>query len=235
MVIYALTRHARRPPCFGWWPPGWQIAASPTYFAPVRAWRPLSPQNTRAASRARHTSAPVNHPDAVSTTRPYLSAHHTQCPARAHTRKPPQCRAQHAPALQYRAQHAPASAHHALQVLRCPARRYAGGSFPGALDLGSAWCGATATEMLAAFNRTLTAYPRASSPRRLVAPLPPPPLPPRRLLRLSLAFLQPPLCLLEYMVMFPLGLSSVSLWCSLQLCCPFHFFYLIRNVWWRGF
>ena len=127
----------------------------------------------------------------------------------------------------YRAQHAPASAHHAL--LRCPARQYARGSFPETLDLKSTWYDATATEMLAAFvNRTLTAYPRASPPRRLVAPLALPPLPPRRLLRLGSALLYPPLSLLEYMVMFPSGLSSVSLWCSLRLCCPFLLFYLIR-------
>ena len=87
------------------WLPGWQIAALSTYFAPVRATRPFSPQTTRTASRARHASAPANHPDAVSSTRPYLNAHHTPCPARAHTRKLPQCRAQHAPVPQ-RAPHA---------------------------------------------------------------------------------------------------------------------------------
>ena len=120
--------------------------------------------------------------------------------------------------------------------LRCPACQYARGSFPETLDLRSSWYDATATEVLAAFvNRTLTAYPRASPPRRLVAPLPLPPFPPRRLLRLGSALLYPPLSLLEDMVMFPSGLSSVSLWCSLRLCCPFLFFYLIRNVWWRGF
>ena len=168
-----------------------------------------------------------------------------------------QCRAKHAPALQCRAQHAP----HSKAVLStrpylnahrtpCPARArirtprssplprpsVRQGVVPETLDLRSTCYDATATEMLAAFvNRTPTPYPRASPPRRLVAPLPLPPLPPRRLLRLGSALLCPPLSLLEYMVMFPSGLSSVSLWCSLQLCCPFLFFYLIRNVWWRGF
>ena len=52
---------------------------------------------------------------------------------------------------------------HAL--LRCPARQYARGPFPEALNLISAWIDATATEMLAAFvRRTLTAYPLGFTP-----------------------------------------------------------------------
>ena len=207
-------------------------------------------RNPRYAVRGvtQHAPIPANrfnaipstrpHSNAVPSTRPHLNAHRTPCPARA------------------------ASAHHAL--LRCPARQYARGSFHGTLDLRSARYDATAsplprtsvrkgvlsrdpgrqvylvrrhrTEILAAFvNRTLTAYPRASPPRRLVAPLPLPPLAPRRLLRLGSTLLHPPLSLFEYMVMFPSGPSSVSLRCSLRLCCPFLLFHLIRIVWWRGF
>ena len=118
-------RHARQPPCFGWWLPGLQIASIPTYLVPVRATRPFSPQTSRTANRPCYAFTHANHPPAVSSMRPYLNGNHTPCPERAHTRKPPQCRAQHAPALQCRAQHAPASA-----LLRCPARQYARGSFP---------------------------------------------------------------------------------------------------------
>ena len=52
---------------------------------------------------------------------------------------------------------------HAL--LRCPARQYVMGPFSEALDLKSAWCDATATEMLAKFvRRTFTAYPPGLTP-----------------------------------------------------------------------
>ena len=45
-------------------------------------------------------------------------------------------------------------------ILPSPARQYARGSFPEALDLGSSWYNATASEMLAKFVRcTFTAYP----------------------------------------------------------------------------
>ena len=110
--------------------------------------------------------------------------------------------------------------------LRCPARQYARGSFLEALDLKSTWYDATATEMLAAFvNRTFTAYRRASSPQRLVSPLPLPPLPPRRLLRLGSALLHPPLSLFEYRSCFPrvflLFISGVLFGCVVL------FFYFI--------
>ena len=60
---------------------------------------------------------------------------------------------------------------HAL--LRCPARQYARGSFPEALDLKSAWYDTTATEMLAKFaRRTLTTYPPEFTPLSLIAWLP---------------------------------------------------------------
>ena len=120
--------------------------------------------------------------------------------------------------------------------LRYPARQYARGSFPETLDLKSTWYDATSTEMLAAFvNRNLTAYLRASPSRRLVAPLPLPPLLPRRLLRLGSALLHPPLSLFEYKVMFPSGLSSASLSpLAFLFFLVFHIF-VILNAWWRGF
>ena len=187
-------------------------------------------------ARTRNASfLPANHP------------HCQPCPARVRTRKPPRCRAQHAPVLQRTPHAVPSTRPHPHTTLfsaappvstpggpfprpwtssppgmtppplRRPARQYARGSFPETLDLKSTWYDATVTEMLAAsVNRTLTAFPRASPPRWLVAPLPLPPLPPRRLLRLGSALLYPPLSLFEYMVMFPSGLSSVSLWCSLR-------------------
>ena len=204
--------------------------------------------HTHTTRRAQHAPIPANrlnavpntrpHSNAVPSTRPYLNAHRTPCPACARIHTP---RSSPLPRPSVRQGSFPEtldlkSAWYDATASPLPARLYARGSFPETLDLKSTWYDATATEMLAAFvNRTRTAYPRASPPRRLVAPLPLPLLPPRRLLRLGSALLYPPLSLLEHMVMFPSGLSSVSLRCSLRLCCPFLFFYLIRNVWWRGF
>ena len=87
----ALTRHARWPPCFGWWR---QAGKSPHYRPILRlhAQRVFSPRKPPA-------------PPAVPGTRPHPQATPMPCPARAHTRKPPQCRAQHAPVPQ-RAPHA---------------------------------------------------------------------------------------------------------------------------------
>ena len=174
-------------------------------LATRRIYRPIfSPQTARTATRGRHASAPANHPGAVPSTRPYLNAHHRPCPARARTPMPCPARAsQRAPhAVPSTRPHPhttlfsaapPVSTPGGLfprpwttgppgmtpPPLRCPARQYARGSFPETLDLKSTCYDATATEMLAAFvNRTLTAYPRASPPRRLVAPLSLPPLHP---------------------------------------------------------
>ena len=118
--------------------------------------------STHTTRRAQHAPIPANrlnavpstrpHSKAVPSTRPYLNAHRTPCPARARIpRSSPLPR----PSVRQRV-------------------------LPETLDLKSTCYDATATEMLAAFvNCTLTAYPRASPPRRLVAPLPLPPLPPR--------------------------------------------------------
>ena len=158
------------------WPPGWQIAALPTYFAPVCATRPFAPQTAHATSRTRHASAPANHPDTVPSTRPYLNAHYTLYPARVHTCKLPQCRAQHALALQCRAPHAPepqlaphavpSTRPHALVPQRAPhdaprtrphphttlftaapLSSTPGGPFQTTLDLKSAWYDATASPL----------------------------------------------------------------------------------------
>ena len=174
--------------------------------------------------RAQHAPVPQRTPHAVSSTRPYPQTASMPCPARARTPMPCPARARTSTRTARRAQHAPASAHHAL--LRFTARQYARGFFPEALDLKSTWYDATATEILAAsVNRTLTAYPRASPPRRLVAPLPLPPLPPRRLLRLGSALLHPPLSLFEYRSCFPrvflLFLSGILFGCVVL------FFYFI--------
>ena len=159
--------------------------------------------------RAQHASVPQRTPHAVPSTRPhskavpstspYLNAHRTLCPARARIRTP------------------------RPSPLRRPSVRH--GVLPETLDLRSTWYDATATEMLAEFvNRTLNAYPGASPPRRLVAPLPLPPLPPRRLLRLGSALLHPPLTLFEYMVTFTSGLLFLS---SVLFGCVVLFFYFI--------
>ena len=123
-----------------------KIAALPTYFAPVRATRPISPRTTR--------------PPAVHGTRPHPQTTPMSCPARARTSLHTTRRTQHAPIpanrlnavparartpmscptrtrasmrTARRAQHAPTTAHHAL--LRCPARQYSRGSFPETLHL----------------------------------------------------------------------------------------------------
>ena len=63
-------------------------------------------------------------------------------------------------------------------LFRRSAYQYARGSFPETLDLKSAWCDATATEMFAKFvRRTFTPYPQGFAPPRTAAPLPHPLLP----------------------------------------------------------
>jgi hypothetical protein len=181
----------------------------PTYFLPAdRPHRHPWPARVRTRKpprcRAQHAPVPQRTPQAVPSTRPCPQTASMPCPARARTPMPCPARASQ------RAPHAvPSTRPHPHTTLfsaappvstpgglfprpwttgppgmtppplRCPARQYARGSFPETLDLKSTCYDATATEMLAAFvNRTLTAYPRASPPRRLVAPLSLPPLHP---------------------------------------------------------
>ena len=110
---------------------------------PIPANRLNSVPSTRPYSNAVPSTRP--HSKAVPCTRPYLNAHRTPWPAVARIRTLPS------------------------SPLPRPSGRQ--GVLPETLDLRSTCYDATATEMLAAFvNRTPTAYPRASPPRREVAP-----------------------------------------------------------------
>ena len=126
---------------------------------------------------------------------------------------------------------------HAL--LRCPAHQYARRS-PETLDLKPAWYDATATEMLANFvRRTFTAYPPGFTSPENNSALPHPPLPLSLLARVRRLYLLLPLinCIVQHVsIGYFFWLSSgFSLVFAPVLFLLSFSFYLICNVWWRGF